>query len=226
MAKFTCKDPNGEPTRKQTWAVFCMTRKDIRDTKLTRQQVSDLISALKSVGVATLPDNSLIYHKDGKKEGVKFDKGVKPSGSKKNRTSWALDLIKEAEAAGEQEMKELIDSKKVRPMVVQQHANMLDDNSPVEQSWVVEGGPCGFASIRVKMVNGPSRKFINQLKKAGLAGGENSHKEWNKSSYYGGYMKFFNVGGQSLAYKTAYARGYEGVLSKAGINTWVWTKMD
>jgi hypothetical protein len=140
---------------------------------------------------------------------------------------WALDLIKKAEAAGEEAMRALIDSKKVKPMVVQQHENMLDDNSPVKESWVVQGGPCGFASIRVKCTNGPSRKFINELKKAGLAGGQNSHKEWSKSDYYGGFMKSFTlIGGQSLAYKEAYAYAYAGVLNEADINTWVWTRMD
>ena len=124
-------------------------------------------------------------------------------------------------------MQELIDSNKVKPMVVAQHANPMDDSSEVTDSWIVPGGPCGFASIRVKCTNGPSRKFINQLKKAGLAGGENSFKEWSKSSYYGGFMKSFTlIGGQSLAYKTAYANAYAGVLEEAGINTWVWTRMD
>jgi len=226
--KFTCKNPDGEPTRKQTFAVFCMTKKDIRDIDMTRQQVSDIIGALKSVGVATLPDGSFLYHKDGKKEGVEWDKEVKPYSVKSK--SWALDLIEKAESAGELAMKELIASKKVVPMVVQEHADMADDNSEVVQEWVVEGGPCGFASIRVKCVNGPSRKFINQLKKAGLAGGDRYsgyHTEWSKSDYYGGYMKSFTlIGGQSLAYKTAYASAYARVLEEAGIDTWVWSRMD
>jgi hypothetical protein len=124
-------------------------------------------------------------------------------------------------------MQELIDSNKVKPMVVQQHAEVMNDSSPVTEQWVVQGGPCGFASIRVKCTNGPSRKFINQLKKNGLAGDRNTFKEWSKSDYYGGYMKSFTmIGGQSLAYKEAYAYAYAGVLDEAGINTWVWSRMD
>ena len=112
-------------------------------------------------------------------------------------------------------------------MVVQQHSDVLDDSSPVKKEWVVPGGPCGFASIRVKCTNGPSRKFINQLKKAGLAGDQNTFKEWSKSDYYGGFMKSFTlIGGQSLAYKTAYAYGYESVLASEDIDTWIWTRMD
>lgn len=234
MGKFTCKNPAGAPTRKQTFAVFCLTGQDIRDINLTRQEVSDLIGALKSTGKAVLPegrvlkDNSItLYTKDRAKGG-----GVKSKArpSKTIAGTWASKLIKQAEQAGEKALQELIDSNKVRPMVVQQHADMTDDDSPVTEQWVVAGGPCGFASIRVKCTNGPSRKFINQLKKVGLAGGDRYsgyHTEWSKSDYYGGYMKSFTlIGGQSLAYKSAYAYAYARVLEDAGIDTWVWTRMD
>lgn len=253
MGKPTCKNPTGEPTSKQTFAVFCMTGNDIRDCGLTRQEVSNMIGDLKSKGDHTLPNDKKYTDKHGdESDFICTKKALRETGNKlweksgktnpntvgavlkskkkrakSNGSTWALDLIKEAESAGQESMQELIDSKKVRPMVVQQHENTLDDDSPVKESWVVEGGACGFASIRVKCTNGPSRKFINQLKKAGVAGDINSHCEWSKSGYYGGYMKSFTlIGGQSLAYKTAYAHGYEGVLAKAGINTWVWTRMD
>lgn len=257
--KFTCKNPDGEPTRKQTWAVFCMTGQDIRGANLTRQEVSNMISDLKTTGDHTLPKGKT--YGDGEdfictKANLKktrdrlWDKEITPftvgavldhkaktkvdrsnDFSAKRRSnsngSWALDLIAKAEAAGEKAMQELIDSKAVKPMIVQEHENMLDDNSPVKQQWIVQGGPCGFASIRVKCTNGPSRKFISQLKKAGLAGDINSHCEWSKSDYYGGFMKSFTlIGGQSLAYKECYARAYEKVLQAEGINTWIWSRMD
>lgn len=219
MDKPTCKNPKAEPTRKQTFAIYCMTKVDIRNEELTRQQVSNMIGDLKSKGETTLNGKSLTIKKNGKPSS-------KPASSKK-KSSWALDLIKKAEAAGDEALQELIDSKKVAPMVVRQHEKPMDDNSPVTDQWVVPGGPCGFASIRVMCKNGPSRKFINQLKKAGLAGDRNSFKEWSKSDYYGGYMKSFsNVGNQSLAYKEAYGGAYLGVLADAGIDTWLWTRMD
>ena len=246
MAKTTCKDPNGAPTRKQTWCVFCLTGQDIRESNLTRQEVSNMISDLKDSGDHTLPKGKT--YGDGEdfictKENLKktrdklWDKETRPftvkavlESKKKhnsNGSSWALDLIAKAEAAGQEAMQELIDSKKVMPMVVQQHENVMDDSSPVAEQWVVAGGPCGFAAIRVKCTNGPSRKFINQLKKAGLAGDINSHCEWHKSDYYGGFMKSFTlIGGQSLAYKEAYAHAYAEVLDAEGINTWVWSRMD
>jgi hypothetical protein len=257
MGKATCKNPAGEPTRKQTWAIFCMTGEDMRKCKLTRQEVSNMIGDLKSKGDHTLPSGKKytdkhgdesdfictkaalketangLWEKSGKSNpmtvgAVVKSKKVPGNGSKPyDQSRWAVDLLAEAVAKGEESLKILIDSHKVVPMVVQQHADIFNDNSPVTEQWVVEGGACGFASIRVKCTNKASRKFISQLKKSGIAGGRNDFKEWSKSDYYGGYMKSFTrIGGQSLAYKTAYAYGFESVLAKAGIDTWVWTRMD
>lgn len=211
--KITCREPNADATRKQTWAIFCMAKKDVRGMNLTRQEASDIISALK--------DGKEVQWPDGSGSKVK----AKSNGTAGDDVYFAL--LKNAEKAGEEAMEKLIASKKVAPMVVQQHADPMNDNSKVVEEWVVPGGPCGFASIRVKAVNGPSRKFINWLKRKGLAGDQNSFCDWTKSDYYGGYMKSFTlIGGQSLAYKEAYARAYSGVLKSAGINTWVWSRMD
>jgi hypothetical protein len=35
------------------------------------------------------------------------------------------------------------------PMVVEQHANVMDDSSPVIDRWVVADGACGFAWVKV-----------------------------------------------------------------------------
>ena len=212
MGKSKCQNPGAEPTKRQTFAVFCITKVDIRNKEYTRGEVSQIISDLKSKGKATTPDGIVLVSKNGKSNGST------------PKSTWAVDLIAQAHKAGIQ----AFESKKgkVAPMIVEQHANPLDDNSPVEQQWVVEGGPCGFAWIRVKCTNSASRKFINQLKKAGLAGGENSHKEWSKSDYYGGFLHFVHVGGQSLAYKTAYGSAYTRVLLDAGINAFMFSRMD
>lgn len=243
MAK--CKSPNAEPTRKQTWAVFCMTGQDIRESKLTRGEVSNMISDLKDSGDHFLPKGKT--YGDGEdfictKANLKktkdrlWDKETKPftvksvlkhkASKSAPRNDWAEDLHRGACAAGMKAMQELIDSNKVVPMVVQEHTNMLDDSSPVKQEWVVQGGACGFAWVKVKCSNGPSRKFINQLKKAGIAGGENSHCTWSKSSYHGGFLFWIHEGGQSMAYKEAYARGYSEVLEKEGINVFWQSRMD
>ncbi len=220
-----CQNPNAEPTRKQTWAVFCMTKTDIRNAGLTRGQVSIMLSELGDTGKTTIPigDIPLVM------SGGKATRKSTPSGST-SPSKWALDLFHKALQAGSTAMQELVDSKQVRPMVVQEHENMMDDDSPVKQQWVVAGGPCGFAWVNVSLKDPVSRKFINQLKKAGKAGdrGSDLHKsfDWQKDSYAGGYSWYCSEGGQSIAYKIAYAGAVSKVLGDAGVAAWAQSRMD
>ena len=246
MGTTRCKNPNALPTSRQTWAVFCMTGQDIRDCGLTREEVSAMIGALKTKGEYFLPEGKTygdgedfictkaklretangLWAKSGRSNPmtVKAVVASKKSKPKKN-TSWATDLLEKAHEAGQKALEAI--KPKVAPMVVEQHVDQLDDNSPVAQSWVVEGGPCGFAFVRVKCTNGPSRKFISELKKKGLAGDQNSFKDWSKSDYYGGFLYSFTmVGGQSLAYKEAYAGAFTNVLLNAGLDAYMFSRMD
>lgn len=243
MGKVQCKNPNAEPTRKQTWAVFCMTGQDIRDCGLSREEVSQMIGALKTDGEYFFPKGKTygdgedfictkeklretangLWQKSGRSNPMTVGAVVKSK--KKSNSSWAIDLLDKAHEAGQIALEEI--KPKVLPMVVEQHVNQLDDNSPVERQWVVEGGPCGFAWVRVKCTNGPSRKFIAELKKKGLAGDQNSFKDWQKSDYYGGFLySFTRVGGQSLAYKTAYGGAFARVLLDVGIDAHMFSRMD
>lgn len=40
-------NPTAPATKKQLWALFCLTKKDYRDTKLTRKEASDLLASVK-----------------------------------------------------------------------------------------------------------------------------------------------------------------------------------
>lgn len=114
------------------------------------------------------------------------------------------------------------------PMVVQEHANMLDDKSPVVKQWFVSGGVCGFASLHVK-AKGKGLEFVNELKKAGLCsskGERHSHKEWQYHDYYKGFYYWVSVGGQSMQLKEAWAHAAAEVLQKAGIPVYVQSRMD
>ena len=225
MGKTKCRNPKAKPTGKQTWAFFCMTKQDIRGCRYTRGEVSAMIGELIENGETISPDNVVYrHHKYAPSMTVGAVLAHKQKRAKRS-TSWAEQLMVKAHEVGQKALDEI--KGKVTPMVVQQHANPLDDDSPVEQEWIVEGGPCGFAWVRVKCTNGPSRKFINQLKKAGLAGDQNSFKDWTKSDYYGGFLySFTRVGGQSLAYKEAYAGAFARVLEDAGIDTYMFSRMD
>ena len=79
------------------------------------------------------------------------------------------------------------------PMVVQQHANALDDASPVVKSWHVSEGVCGFAWVRVRP-GGSS--FARWAIKRDLA----------TKAYRGGITLRMSFRGQSYARAMAYAR--------------------
>jgi hypothetical protein len=141
------------------------------------------------------------------------------------RKAW-LEMIKSKPSAAERDAKwaELhakaceaghaaAEACKPTPMVVQQHANMLDDSSPVTQSWVVEGGPCGFAWVVIRPGN---CSFARWAKK---------HARADKH-YYGGVSIWCPLGTQSMAIKEAYCRAYATVLREAGIDAYAGSRLD
>lgn len=79
------------------------------------------------------------------------------------------------------------------PMVVQEHVNMADDNSPVKQSWLVRDGLCGFAWISIRPGNCASANFARKF-----WGGKTD-------SYYGGVTIWISDFNQSHARKKAMA---------------------
>jgi len=100
------------------------------------------------------------------------------------------------------------------PMVVQTHANMLDDNSPVVQSEYISEGACGFAWVNVKP--GYS-KFAKWLKAMGY--GDND-------SYYKGVTVWVSEFGQSIARKEAFAHAFADVLKEFGIQAYGASRLD
>lgn len=99
------------------------------------------------------------------------------------------------------------------PMGVAQHADPLDDSSPVTQQWVVEGGVYGFAWVTVRPGNCP---FANWLKKNDIA----------KKTYGGGVAIHIHHYGQSMERKYAYARAISAVFRDAGFNSAAHNRMD
>lgn len=108
------------------------------------------------------------------------------------------------------------------PMVVQQHSNPLNDNSPVVKSYFVEDGCCGFAWVKVLAKTPESRKFINGLKAAGLLG---TNTEWSKS-WDTGYSFWVRYGNQSITKKEAFANAFAEVLRANGISAYSDSRMD
>ena len=137
----------------------------------------------------------------------------------------ASDLIGELMTAKGMESKPKVDFKKLweeaiaagleagknalpTPMIVEQHANPLDDNSPVMQDWHVSEGVCGFAWVNFKMKGGLGRKFGQWLIK-------NDHAR--KDNYYGGCTIWVGDHGQSIERKSAHASAMAATLQRAGI---------
>lgn len=183
-------------TKRQGWALFCITKKDYRKENLTYDQASELIKTLGN-----------------------------PNYVKKSTNIEDLEAVKIHREAVEAGMNALKNAE-VIPMVVQEHVNMIDDKSPVAKQWVVEGGVCGFCSITFKANTKENRKFLAGLKKAGLAGEDkNGNIKWSKS-YNGGFGYWVSQGGQSLQRKEAFGHAFANVLQKHGITCYVNSRMD
>jgi len=179
-------------TKRQSWALFCITKKDYRNENLTYDEASKLINELGDPNyikkIRTKDDNDTVrITKEAFEAGITAMKGTTPI-----------------------------------PMVVQQHTNMLDDKSPVTQSWVINDGVCGFAWINFKANNTPNRKFLAGLKKAGMVG---EHNQWSKD-ISGGYTYWVSDGGQSMTRKEVFAHAYVQVLQNNGITAYVHSRID
>jgi hypothetical protein len=90
-------------------------------------------------------------------------------------------------------------------MIVEEHTNMMDDNSPVKKQYFVEGGVCGFAWVSIYPGNSP---FANWLKKTERA---------RKDSYAGGVSIWVSEYGQSMERKEAFASAFANSLRESGI---------
>lgn len=87
------------------------------------------------------------------------------------------------------------------PMIVQKHENMLDDSSPIEKEYFVEGGVCGFAYVIVTPGTSSFARYLS------------SKHGWSKY-YYGGVCMSVKEYGQSYERKMAYAEAYANTLDR------------
>lgn len=175
-------------TKKQTYTIFRLGAGDVRDQNLTRKAASDMIKDLLA------------------KKGGATGNSKAPAQSKADEFA---ELYQRAVAAG----KEAVAAFTPTPMVVSQHANPFDDRSPIDESWFVEGGACGFAWCNISPGNSP---FANWLKKQGLA----------RKSYHGGVDIWISDYGQSIQRKETHAYAMVNVFAEAGIAAYANSRMD
>ncbi len=119
-------------------------------------------------------------------------------------------ILNEAHEAG----MEAGNAKVPTPMVVTQHENMGDDSSPVEKSYYVPQGVCGFAWV-VTNEHG-NGKFVKYLKSVGEA----------RKCYYGGFYVVRAPFGQCYEKKVAYANAYAAVLNNYNLNAYADSRLD
>lgn len=120
------------------------------------------------------------------------------------------EIYTEAHAAGCNAVAAL----QVRPMIVSEHANPLDDSSKVVRQYYVEDGACGFAWVKIRPARG---KFVSWLKE---------NKIGRSSCFEGGYDIWISDYNQSLQKKETYASAFAKVLESKGIKAYSQSRMD
>lgn len=222
--------PDGLVSKGQKWAMFCRTglKTTELDPSMTYYEAKDLLDKLNQDELSYI-DAADVLKENGAFGNLKpFKKYVK--GQKKTRKAKKVTVTKGTETAKDKLNRELYE-KAVKaaeesvkamqapvPMVVQEHANMLDDNSPVVKQYApAMGGVCGFSWVVVRPGN---CSFANWLKKTSKA----RYDEYYRGVIVHGEDNKYN--GQSMDTKAAWTSGFNRVISDAGIKTQVYTWMD
>lgn len=126
------------------------------------------------------------------------------------------EIFNEAHAAGMAAVEKL----NVVPMVVAQHENQMNDNSPIVKSWFVADGVCGFAWVNIKPGNSPFAKYLKTVEVPGILA------QGHKDDYYGGVTMWVGGFNQSMQKKEAYGGGFAGILQQYGIKAYMSSRMD
>jgi hypothetical protein len=128
----------------------------------------------------------------------------------------AYDILVEASESAEQAVKACRPTPIVVGSPTTPFGNEIDES---KETWFVEGGVCGFASVIIKPARG---KFVALLKKRGIG----------HAGYYGGYSVSSWQFAQSIRQDQSYERacaaaaGAVKVLQSYGINAYVDARID
>lgn len=170
----------------KTWAVFCKYKVDVRNLNLSDAELKDILDADAETAMGKL-----------------VSLGLNPKKPTPSKSDWD-ELYDKAHKAGVEAAEKCIPT----PMIVQQHAVPLDDNSPVVKQWHVPQGVCGFAWITVMPGN---CSFALYLKK---------HHDARKGRLS------ISAYGQCMEKKEAYAHAFAEVVQAAGIKCHSGSRMD
>lgn len=169
----------------------------------------------------------LCINGDGNPRSERSKKGYCKDCAAKARTAWKEMISAGAEAKSEREAAHEALWKSAlfagaqagaavipQPMVVQERAHVLDDNSPVVEEWVINDGVCGFAWVSVRPGNSSFARWLVK----------NGHG--SSDSYAGGITIWISAYGQSMTRKSAHAAAMARVLREAGIKAYSQDRID
>lgn len=177
-------------TPRQTFALFCGTKIDVRPLNLTLEEAGALIGLMKE-------DMSAVLGRLGE---LASERGVvlTSKGSAKGSIDFES-LYNSAHEAGMQAGRGV----RPTPMQVVERLNPLDDSSPIVRDYgVYSEGACGFASVIIRPGN---CAFANWLKK----------NKGCRRAYRGGVQIWVSEFNQSIDRKEAYAGEFARVISEA-----------
>jgi hypothetical protein len=104
------------------------------------------------------------------------------------------------------------------PMVVQQHANQMDDNSPIVKEYLVPTGVCGFAWVVVRPGTGSFARWARKTRRGDTAyGGGTALKARPNLS---------GVSVQSLELNRSYCAAFAQILGDAGVPAHMESRID
>lgn len=141
---------------------------------------------------------------------------------RQERIARTIRIQREAVAAGVA----AAEAAKPAPMIVQD-ADLFGGPLPGGQTYFIPEGPCGFAWVRVTARTPEGRRFIADLKLAGIASPDiNEHRPWRRDDYSGGYMFWVSTGGQGITRKEAFAHAFAAVLEENGVPAFAASRLD
>ncbi len=180
---------NNPATSRQLWAIFVKTGFDVRGCNLTWGDVTALLN--------------------GEKQAADFPGARQVRKESAPKQDWQLVYV----AAHEAGMAAGVNAVCV-PMVVQEHANPLNDSSPVIKTYApVMDGVCGFSYSVIKPATHPFVKWLKEQK-------------IGRSHYGGGYAIWCHQFNQSMTRKEAYCAAFCEVLNRHGIKAYYESRMD
>jgi len=195
-------------SKAQTFALFCALRVDARACNLSKETAHSLLSRANGTAADKAAARAELLATPGAED--KARPGTKAAAAPARPAPLSFESIfQSARSAGLAAGNAHVPV----PMIVRQHANPLDDRSPVVKQYEpVLGGVCGFAWVEIA--------------------GNTSFGKWMKAkghaapAYPSGLHVWIYDHGQSMEQKVAHAGALAQVLTRHGIKAHVGSRMD